>query len=84
MSSVRRKLATKIPWKYCECGCHCHTVTVAGTEFSLFNDLKGGLFLAQGQHHARLYGKRYASWKAANAMVRRVLRRMRSELDGAL
>jgi len=62
-----------LDWKYCECGCHGHTVDLFGVHFSLYDTLKGPVYLAVGQHHAHLYGTRYDSHKKAMKRLREIL-----------
>lgn len=76
-------MAKSLDWKYCECGCKSYELTVGNHHFTVYNDLKGTFYFAQG-HTARLSGKPYKSMEEIDEIVRKQLRDDRKALDEAL
>ena len=71
-----------IDFEYCECGCHGFSLSIAGQNFWVLDDLKGHLRLHSG--HGWLSPKLavFENWKEVEAFVRGKLKALAEELKG--
>jgi hypothetical protein len=66
----------KLPWEYCECGCHCLVATVGPYSVTLFDSLRGKVYVWTGGCRSKMYEPEgtYPTFEEASKAARKLMR----------